>query len=210
MIRVLIADDHPIIVKGIQEILGDAFDQVVTDVAVNTQEVMKNIWNNEYDLVLLDISMPGRSGLEAIKQIKKDKPRLPILVISIHPEDLYAIRVLRAGASGYLTKGSALEKLESAIAKVLHGGKYISSTLSERLILEMKTDPDKPLHAFLSDREYEVMCLIASGKTITEIAKELSLSVKTISTYRSRIMDKLNMRTNAELTHYAIQNKLVV
>ncbi len=210
MINILIADDHPIVIKGIQQTLEDIFDLVVTDVAGNTQEVMKKIWNNEYDLVLLDISMPGRDGLEALRQIRKEKPRLPILVLSMYPEKRYAIRAIRAGASGYLNKDSAPEELETAIKKVLHGGKYFSNTISEILAFELTTDPDKPLHASLSNREYEVMCLIASGKTVTEIAKELSLSVKTISTYRSRIMYKLNMRTNAELILYAIQNKLVL
>lgn len=209
MIRILIADDHPIIVKGVQQILDDAFTQVSTDVAVTTQEAIKKIWENEYDLVLLDISMPGRGGLEALKQIRKDKPKIPVLIFSMHPEEQYAIRALRAGASGYLTKDSAPEELTVAIDKVLHGRKFISMSISERLISELKADPGESLHASLSDREYEVMALIASGKTVSEIAKELSLSVKTISTYRSRVMDKLNMRTNAELIRYAIDNKIV-
>ncbi len=209
MIHILIADDHPIIVKGVQQILTDAFTQVSTDVAVTTQEVIKKIWENEYDLVLLDISMPGRGGLEALKQIKKDKPGIPVLIFSMHPEEQYAIRALRAGASGYLTKDSAPEELTVAIDKVLHGRKFISMSISERLISELKADPGESLHATLSDREYEVMVLIASGKTVSEIAKELSLSVKTISTYRGRIMDKLSMHTNAELTRYAIDNKIV-
>lgn len=210
MIRILIADDHPIIVKGVQQILDDAFTQVSTDVAVTAQEVIKKIWENEYDLVLLDITMPGRGGLEALKQIKKDKPKIPVLILSMHPERQFAIRALRAGASGYLTKDSAPEELIVAIDRVLHGRKFISMSISERLISELKADPGETLYASLSDREYEVMVLIASGKTVSEIAKELSLSVKTISTYRSRIMDKLNMRTNAELTRDALDNKIVV
>ena len=209
MIRILIADDHPIIVKGVQQILDDAFTQVSTDVALNTQDVIKKIWENEYDLVLLDITMPGRDGLEALKQIRKDKPKIPVLVFSMHPEEQFAIRALRAGASGYLTKDSAPEELIVAIDNVLHGRKFISMSISERLIYELRADPGEPLHASLSDREYEVMVLIASGKTVSEIAKELFLSVKTISTYRSRIMDKLNMHTNAELMRYAIDNKIV-
>ncbi len=209
MIRILIADDHPIIVKGVQQILDDAFTQVSTDVALTTQDVIKKIWENEYDLVLLDITMPGRGGLEALKQIRKDKPKIPVLVFSMHPEEQFAIRALRAGASGYLTKDSAPEELIVAIDNVLHGRKFISMSISERLIYELRADPGEPLHASLSDREYEVMVLIASGKTVSEIAKELFLSVKTISTYRSRIMDKLNMHTNAELMRYAIDNKIV-
>lgn len=210
MIRILIADDHPIIVKGVQQILDDAFTQFSTDLAETTQEVIKKIWDNEYDLVLLDISMPGRNGLEALKQIKKDKPGIPVLVYSMYPEKQFAIRALRAGASGYLTKDSAPEELILAIDKVLHGRKFISMYVSEILVSELKVDPGETLYASLSDREYEIMVLIASGKTVSEIAKELSLSVKTISTYRSRIMDKLNMHTNAELMRYAIDNKLVI
>lgn len=209
MINVLIADDHPVVLKGLQQILQDAPEVVITNTANTTQQVLQMISKFKYDLVLLDISMPGRGGLEALKQIKIEQPKLPVLVLSIHPEDQYAVRVLRAGASGYLTKDCAPEKLLAAMAKVLRGGIFISSALSERLVIELKADKNQPPHASLSDREFQVMGLLASGKTVKEIAKELSLSPKTISTYRTRLMDKMNMRTNAELIHYAMRNKMM-
>jgi DNA-binding NarL/FixJ family response regulator len=161
------------------------------------------------DVVLLDISMPGRSGLEILQQLKRAHPALPVLVFSVHPENQYALRAFKAGASGYLTKDSIPEELVTAIRKVVRGGRYVSPSLAEHLVLEVTTGADKPPHASLSDREYQVLCLLASGKTVTEIAKELALSVKTVSTHRSRILAKMRMKTNAELMHYAIRHRLV-
>ena len=210
MTSILIADDHPIVVKGIQQTLYEEFGNITTDTASNTQEVIQKILTNDYDLVILDITMPGRSGIEAIKQIRAESPGLPILILSMHSEGQYPIQALRAGASGYVTKNRAPEELLTAVKKLMSGQKYISSDLTEILIFELNADADKPLHASLSDREYEVLCLIASGKTVTEVSKELFLSVKTISTYRTRILEKMNMRTNAELMHYAMHNQLTL
>jgi two-component system invasion response regulator UvrY len=209
MIKILIADDHPVVRKGLKEIIEEASDMTVGGEASNGSEVLKQVRKNDYDVVLLDISMPGRSGLEILKELKSEKPGLSILILSIHPEEQYAVRVLKAGASGYLTKESAPSELLAAIRKASLGGKYISSTLAERLAFDLEIDAEKPLHETLSDREYEVMCMIASGKTISKIAEELFLSVKTISTYRSRILEKMKMKSSAELTHYALKHRLV-
>ena len=162
-----------------------------------------------YDVILLDITMPGRDGVDILRQLKSERPGLPVLILSIHPEEQYAVRALRAGASGYLTKESAPDELVAAIRKVSMGGKYVSSSLAEKLASDLKNNSAQLPHQSLSDREYQVMCMIASGKTVTEIAEELSLSVKTISTYRSRILEKMKMKSNAELTSYAIRNRLV-
>jgi len=209
MIKILIADDHPIVREGLKQILQEASDIVVADEASNGQEVLDKVWKNDYDVILLDISMPGRSGLEVLKQLKSQKPGLRVLVLTMHPEEQYAVRVLRAGASGYLTKESAPDELIKAIRKVSRGRKYVSPSLAEKLAFELEIDSEKPLHETLSDREYEVMRMIASGKRVKEIAEELFLSIKTISTYRSRILEKMKMKSSAELMHYAIQNKLV-
>ena len=209
MIKILIADDHPIVREGLKQILHEAPDMVVADEASNGQEVLEKVWKNNYDVVLLDISMPGISGLDILKQLKSHKPELSVLVLTMYPEEQYAVRVLRAGASGYLTKESAPDELINAIRKVSLGRKYVSSSLAEKLAFELEIDSEKPLHETLSDREYEVMCMIASGKTVKEIAEELFLSIKTISTYRSRILEKMKMKSNAELIHYAIKNRLV-
>jgi len=209
MIRIIIADDHAIVREGMKQILSETTDIVVADEAINGQEVLKKVWKNNYDVAVLDITMPHGGGLEILKQIKKGRPKLPVLILSMHPEDQYAVRALKAGAAGYLTKQSIPEELIRAIRKIFQGGKYISPTLAERLASELSSKSDKPPHKTLSDREYQVMLRIASGKTVSEIAGELSLSVKTISTYRSRILDKMKMKTNSELMHYAIKNKLV-
>ena len=209
MIKILIADDHPIVRKGLKEIIEVTPDMMVGDEASNGQEALEKVRKSDFDVVLLDISMPGRSGLDILKELKSEKPELSVLVLSIHPEEQYAVRVLKAGASGYLTKESAPDELIAAIRKASIGRKYISSSLAEKLALYLEIDDERPLHKTLSDREYEVMCMIASGKTITEIAEKLFLSVKTISTYRSRILEKMRMKSNAELTHYALKNRLV-
>lgn len=209
MIKLLIADDHTIVRKGLKQILAETSDIVVSDEATNGQEVLNKVKQDSFDMVLLDISMPGKSGLDVLKELKIERPKLPVLILSMYPEEQYAVRVLRAGASGYLTKESAPDELILAIRKVAQGKKYVSSSLAEKLAFDLRIDTSKPVHENLSDREYQVMCLIASGKTVTEISEILSLSVKTISTYRSRILEKMNMNNNAELTRYAIENRLV-
>jgi DNA-binding NarL/FixJ family response regulator len=210
MIKILIADDHPIVREGLKHILEDASDILVADEASDGRDFLNKIQNRDYDVVLLDITMPGMSGLDVLKQLKITKPKLPVLILSMHPEDQYAIRALRAGASGYLTKTSAPDELVGAIRKIYSGRKFVSSSLAEKLADELNLKTGKSPHETLSDREYQVLCLIAAGKMVKEIADELSLSVKTISTYRSRILEKMNMKNNAELTHYAIKNRLVV
>lgn len=208
-IKILIADDHPIVREGYKKILSDTPDMIVADEAENGQEVLNCIRKKNFDLILLDISMPGRSGLEILKELKSERPRLPVLILSIYPEEQYAVRAFRAGASGYLTKASAPNELISAIRKISQGGRYISSSLAEQLTYYLDADAEKPLHETLSDREYQVMLMIASGKTVSEIAAELCLSVKTISTYRGHILEKMKMKNNAEITLYAVRNKLV-
>jgi len=209
MIRLLVADDHTIVRRGIEQIIAGTSDIVVADEARNGQEVLEKINRNSYDLVLLDISMPGRDGLEILKEVKGLKPKQAVLMLSMYPEEQYAVRALRSGAAGYLTKESAPDELIAAIRKVFSGGKYVSSALAERLAAKLGTQSDKPLHELLSDREYQIMCMIASGKTPTDIAQLLSLSVKTISTYRTRILVKMHMKSNADITRYALQNNLV-
>lgn len=210
MTRILIADDHTIVREGLKQILAETSDMVVAGEATNGQEVLDKIKQNDYDVVLLDISMPGRNGLDILKQLKIDNPRVSVLILSMYSEEQYAMRALRAGAAGYMTKESAPDELIQALRKVSQGRKYISPTLAEKLALNLEGgDEQKPPHETLSDREYQVFCMIASGKMIKEIADELSLSVKTVSTYRSRILEKMGLKNNAALTHYAIQNKLV-
>lgn len=209
MIKILIADDHAVVRRGLKQILAEEPNMAVFGEACNAQEVLKNVREQDWDIVILDITMPGRSGLDVLKELKHLRPKLPVLILSIHPEDQYAVRVLKAGAAGYMTKESAPEELVKAVRKVIRGSKYISPSLAEKLAFDLETDSEKPLYETLSDREYQVMCMIASGKTVKEIAKELYLSVKTISTYRARILEKMRMKTNAELIHYAIKNRLV-
>ena len=209
MIKVLVADDHPVVREGLKQILAAAQDIEVAAEAEDGHELLEKVREQSFDVVVMDITMPGLMGLDALKQLKSEHPQLPILILSVHPEEQYALRVLRAGASGYLTKGSAPDSLIGAIRKVYRGGNYVSPALAERLADELRGDITKMPHETLSDREYQVMCLIASGKTVTEIADQLALSVKTVSTYRSRILEKMRMKTNAELTHYAIEHKLV-
>ncbi len=209
MIKIFIADDHAIVRKGLKQIVSDTSDMVVDGEAANGHEALKKIRKNKYDVTVLDVSMPGMDGLDILKQLKIEKPNLPVLILSIHPEEQYAMRSLKAGASGYLTKESVPDELITAIRRIVRGGKYVSPTLAEKLASYLETDINKQLHETLSDREYQVMIMIAKGETITEIANELSLSVKTISTYRSRLLDKMKMKNNAKLTHYAIKHQLV-
>ena len=209
MIRILIADDHAIVRRGLKQIVSEQADMIVASEAENAREVLDLVRTQKWDVVVLDINMPGRNGLEVLKELKRENPKLPVLILSIHPEEQYGVRVLKAGAAGYLTKDSAPDELVLAIRKVHRGGKYISASLAETLVYELVAKTDGPRHETLSDREYQVMTMIASGKTVGEIGEELSLSVKTISTYRTRVLGKMNMRTNAELTQYAIQNQLL-
>ena len=209
MLKILLADDHAVVRQGVKQILAEAFTQAAFGEAKNAHELLTLVNNEHWDIVVLDLTMPGGNGLEALKQIKHDHPQLPVMVLSMFPEDQYAVRTIRAGAAGYLNKESAPEELVRAIRKILHGGEYISASVADELVMYARNDNDQPLHKQLSDREYQVLCLIASGKEVKEISTELALSAKTISTYRSRLLEKMHMNTNAELTYYAIQNGLV-
>ncbi len=209
MIKILVVDDHAIVRDGLKRLLVDTPDMVVADEASNGQEVIKKVGNNDYDLVLLDISLPGRDGLDVLKQLKCTNPKTPILILSMYPEEHYAVRSLRAGASGYLTKQSSSDELVGAIRKVAQGRRYITPSLAEKLAFELGVDVRKLPHEKLSDREYQVMCMFGSGKTVKEIAETLSLSIRTISTHRAHILKKMEMRNNAQLTYYAIKNALV-
>ena len=209
MLKILIADDHAIVRQGLKQIVTETPDMIVAGEASNGQELLNKIKENDYDVIVLDITMPGRNGMDVLRQLRSERSGLPVLMLSIHPEEQYALRALRAGASGYLTKESAPDELVVAIRKVSRGGKYISSSLAEKLAFELDVGREQAPHETLSDREYQVMCMIASGKAVMEIAQELSLSDKTISTYRSRILEKMKMKNNAELTYYAIKNQLV-
>jgi DNA-binding NarL/FixJ family response regulator len=209
LLKILVADDHSIVREGLKQILSQVPDIVVAGEASDGNQAVNKARNGDYDLVLLDIVMPGISGLDVLKQLKVEKPDLPILILSMYPEEQYAIRTLKAGASGYLTKESAPEELIGAIRKVCSGGKYVTSSLAEKLVSYLEVDLERPVHDLLSDREFQVVIMIASGKTVTQIADELSLSVKTISTNRSRALRKMGMKTNAEITYYAIKHGLV-
>lgn len=209
MIKILIADDHPYIREGLKKIISKEPGMTVVDEASNGQEALNKAWEKDYDVVLLDISMHGMSGLDVLKQLKKQKPKLAILILTMHPEEEYAVRVLKLGASGYLIKESAPDELIRAIKKVSEGGKYVSSSVAERLAFEIGADYSKPLHEALADREYQVMCMIGKGKTARKIAEELSLSVATVATYRSRILEKMMMKTSSEIIYYAVKNNLI-
>ncbi len=207
--KILIADDHAVVRQGLKQILADEFKKADFGEAGTGQDALSRVWKDKWDVVILDITMPGRSGLEVLKEIKKSRPKLPVLVLSMHPEDQFAVRVLKAGASGYMTKESAPEELVGAIKKVLGGGRHVSAALAEIMAAYLTINTKKPPHELLSNREYQVMRLISSGKTVSQIGREISLSVRTVSTYRTRILEKMGMKSNAELTHYAFQNQLV-
>ncbi len=209
MIRILVADDHTVVREGVKQILSAQSDIVVEDEAEDGKETLEKVLRGSFDMVLLDISMPGRGGLEVLEDILKSKPKLPVLILSMHPEEQYAVRALRAGALGYLTKASAAHELIGAIRKVSRGGKYVTASLAEKLAVALDSKADKQLHDRLSTREYQVMLMLASGKSVSEIARELCLSVKTISTYRIRVMNKMGMKKNAELTFYAMNHRLI-
>lgn len=207
-IRVLIADDHAIVRQGLRQILSDTPDLTVSGEAENGVQAVQMVRAGEWDVVLMDVSMPDRNGIDALKLIKKEHPRLPVLILSMYPEEQYAIRALKAGAAGYLTKQSAPELLVTAIRQVASGKKYVSPSLAEELANAIGDDCERPPHEKLSDREYQTLCMIASGKTPAEIAEALNLSVKTVSVYRARLLEKMNLRNNAELTHYGLKHGL--
>jgi DNA-binding NarL/FixJ family response regulator len=209
MIKVLFVEDHAIVREGLKQILADTDDIMVADEAIDGEEALEKVPKGDFNVVVLDISMPGRSGLEVLTELKVLSPKLPVLILSMYPEELYAIRAFKGGASGYLSKESAPTELITAIRKVSCGGKYISPTLAENLVINLGEDNGKPLHEKLSEREYQILRMIASGKAGKEIAAELKLSVKTVSTYRARVLEKMGLRTNAELTHYVLQKRLV-
>jgi len=209
MIKIIIADDHAVVRTGLKQIIESDPNLRVTGEASSGFELLEKIQEGNYDVVLLDISMPGKDGLETLKEIKRIKPKLPVLIFTVYPEDQYAVRLLKAGASGYLNKECEPEELIEAIYRVAMGRKYVSENLAELLAQKLEETSSVPLHELLSDREFQVLCLIASGKTIKEIADTLQLSANTVSTYRIRILEKMKMKNNAELTHYAIKNGLV-
>jgi len=207
--HILIADDHAVVRRGLKEILADALPNADFTEAVNGDEVLVNLGKSNTAMLVLDINMPGRSGMDVLRDVKHAYPRLPVIILSCQPEDQYAVRCLRAGASAYINKESASEELALAVRKILGGGRYVSASLAERLVANLDESADKPLHELLSDREHEVMRMIAAGTPLTDIGEKLHVSVKTISSYRARIMEKMQMKSNAELTRYAITNRLI-
>lgn len=209
MLRVLIVDDHAVVRQGLKRIVGAESDMRVTGEASNANELLALVSTQPYDIVVLDIHMPGVSGLDALKELRRDCPHIPVLVLSMHPEDQVAVQTLKLGASGYITKERAPEELIKAIRKVVSGGRYVSPTLAERLAHDMVVGTERPPHESLSSREYHVLCMIGSGKSVNTIATELNLSVKTVSTYRARILAKLQVQRTADLIAYAIRNRLV-
>lgn len=209
MIKVFIADDHPLIRKGIKEILEDEIDLKVVGEAASPHELLEALKKNDPDILITDLSMPGRSGVDLISDIKQFFPKLPVLVLTMHPEERFAVRVLKAGASGYLTKDTKPEDIIKALRQINDGRKYITPTLAEKLAEELDKDTNKPLHELLSDREFQIMRLISSGLKVSDIAQKLSLSIHTVNTYRSRILEKMNMKSNAELILYSVENHLI-
>lgn len=208
-VRILIVDDHAIIRQGLKQLLADAFPKASFGEANNGHDGLEQVRKHPWDVVLLDITMPGKSGLDVLKQMVDEQPNIAVLVLSMHPEDQYAVRVLKTGAAGYITKDTASDEVVSAVKKVLAGGRYVSTSLAENLAASLNSSADTPPHELLSDREYQVLRLIAVGKSVKEIAFELSLSVKTVSTYRTRIMEKMKLKTNADIIRYAMHAKLV-
>jgi two-component system invasion response regulator UvrY len=208
-LRILIVDDHPVVRQGLKQTLADATEIGEIIEAATPHEALDLVRQREWDAVILDIGLPGRGGIEVLKDIKQEAPRLPVLILSMHAEEQYAVRAIRAGAAGYLTKEAATEKLVDVVRRVVSGGRYISPELAERLATELSDDATRPLHASLSDREYAVLRLIASGQAVGDIADRLSLSVKTVSTYRARILEKMRLKNNAELMQYVLTNHLL-
>ena len=209
MIKILIAYDHAIVREGLKQIVAEEKDMLVAGEAGNTNEMFELLKKDDFTIIILDISMPGRSGLEALKFLKKNYPEVPVLILSMFSEEQYGLRALKAGAAGYLKKVSAPTELVSAIRKIVSGGKYINQSLAEKLADEYDSDRKEIMHDKLSNREYQIMCLIASGKSTEEIALDLSISINTVYTYRNRILEKMHLKSNVELTQYALQNKLI-
>ena len=209
MTRILIADDHAVFRRGLAETLGEAFSRVTFGEAKTAQETLEHVRRQDWDVVILDISMPGKSGLDILDDLHRLRPKLPVLLLSMHPEGQYARRALKSGAAGYLTKESVPEELKEAVRRVQAGGRYVSASLAENLAFDLRRAADTPVHELLSDREFQVLRMIASGRTVKQIADEIALSVKTISTYRARILLKTGMKTTAELIRYALQTHLV-
>ena len=209
MLRILIADDHAIIRKGLKQILLEEYPSAIIEEVNDAEGAIKKTITNEWDILICDLSMPGRSGLDVLQHVKQNLLKLPVLILSIHPEEQYAIRALRAGAAGYLSKDAATEELVKAVQRILQGRKYISSSLAEIMASELYQDTSKPPHELLSDRELHVFKLIADGQSVSEIAEKLSLSITTVSTYRARILEKMDIKTNADMTRYALENKLI-
>ena len=207
--KVLIADDHAVFRRGLRETLAEAFSRVTFGEARTAQETLEHVRRHDWDVVILDISMPGKSGLDILEDLKRLRPRMPILLLSMHPEQQFARRALKSGAAGYLTKDSVTDELKEAVKKIVGGGRYVSAALAEKLAVDLRQGADTPLYELLSDREFQVLRMIASGKTVKDIAEDLSLSVKTVSTYRGRILEKTGMKTNAELIRYALESQLV-
>ena len=209
MIKIVLVDDHAILRRGLIQTISDNTDMCVAGEAENSAQAMRILRDQGCDVVLLDISLPDRNGIETLKLIRKEFPRVHVLMLSMYAEDQYAVRALKAGAAGYLTKQSAPAQLVSAIRQVMQGRKFVTPAVAEALAKSVELDSEKPPHQSLSIREYQTLCMIASGKTLSEIAKHMSLSTKTVSVYRSRVLEKMNMKNNAELTHYAIKNQIV-
>ena len=208
IVRILVADDHPVVRQGIRQIFAAAPDMHVADEAANGRELLDRARTVDHDLVLLDLSMPEMSGLDLVKQLKRERPKIPIVILTMYSENQFAIRALKAGAAGYLTKDTAPTELVSAVRRVVTGGRYLTPGVAERRAGSLTTDADKPPHEKLSDREYQVLRMIAAGKSTRWISTELALSVKTISTYRARIFDKMQMKSPAELAAYVVRNRL--
>ena len=208
-LRILIVDDHPIVRQGLKNTLEAEAGIGAIGEAATSQEAIELVRHQPWDAVVLDIGLPGRGGLEVLKDVRREAPRLPVLILSMHPEDQYAVRAVRAGASGYLTKEAATEQLVDAIRRIVAGQRYISPHLADRLAVEVARDASRPPHDLLSDREFEVLRLIASGQTVGDIAERLALSVKTVSTYRARILEKMHLKNNAELMQYVLTNGLL-
>jgi two-component system, NarL family, invasion response regulator UvrY len=208
MLRVVIADDHPVVLKGLKEIVAEHFDDATIDLSSRGYELLNKISNNDYDIVLLDISLPDINGLEVLREIRKKKRKLLVLILSMYPEEQYAARALKAGANGYLTKQSASDELVLAVRKILSGKRYVSPAFAEKMMLDFESDTEKPPHENLSDRELQVLFMIGKGRSVTDIAGELHLSANTVRTYRTRILEKIGVKGTSELIHYAITHNL--
>lgn len=208
-LKILIADDHAVVRRGVRQLLVETVRPEVVEEAESAAEALRKAGERDWDIVILDVSLPGRTGLDVLAELKRSKPGLPVLMLSMHPEDQYAVRAIKTGASGYLTKDQAPEEIARAVRRILNGGRYVSPALAEKLAFALGPDADRPPHEALSDREFEVFRSIASGRAVSEVARELHLSVKTVSTYRTRVLEKMGLETNADLTLYAVRNGLI-